>query len=106
MDPARLMQVIEQGVQSNNNTLFERVIDKEIFEKVFKGVRNQLFKELPHEDGVDMKKVIENGQKEIELQGKIREIGRKLMKEMRLSEEIEIIEEEESKLGGKFKEMQ
>ena len=39
MDPMRLMTVIDQQVQSDNVSLFERVIDKEIFEKVFKGVR-------------------------------------------------------------------
>jgi hypothetical protein len=36
------MQVIEQQVQSNNATLFERIIDKEIFDRVYKGVRQQL----------------------------------------------------------------
>jgi hypothetical protein len=36
------MTVIEQQVQTNNPTLLERVIDKDIFEKVFKGVRVQM----------------------------------------------------------------
>ncbi len=42
MDPMRLMSVIDQQVESNNVSLFERVIDKEIFDKVFKGVRTAL----------------------------------------------------------------
>lgn len=42
MDPMRLMSVIDQQVESNNGSLFERVIDKEIFDKVFKGVRTAL----------------------------------------------------------------
>jgi hypothetical protein len=40
MDPFRLMSVIDQQVESSNASLFERVIDKDIFDKVFRGVRN------------------------------------------------------------------
>ncbi len=38
----KMISIIDQQVMTNNPTLFERVIDKEVFEKVFKGVRQKL----------------------------------------------------------------
>lgn len=89
MDPARLMAVIEQQVQSNNATLLERVLDKEIFERVFKGVRQQF---IPGKEGqlaFDVSKLVglQSGQGECELQDRIREISRDLMRQMQFADD-------------------
>jgi hypothetical protein len=70
MDAGRFMGVVEQQVLTNNPTLFERVIDKEIFEKVYKGVRQGL-------PDFDVSRLVgpEAGVAENDLQNRIREIS-------------------------------
>ena len=76
---------------TNNPTLLERVIDKDIFEKVFKGVRTQL---AGGPSPFEVKRLAAEGEvAELELQGKIREVARQLMKQMRFTEEDEDDEE-------------
>ena len=88
MDPTRLMSVIEQQVATNNPTLLERVIDKEVFEKVYKGVRTQL-------SAFEVRRLAGEGEvAELELQGRIREVARQMMKQMRFTEEDDEGEEE------------
>ena len=76
---------------TNNPTLLERVIDKDIFEKVFKGVRTQL---VGGASPFEVKRLAAEGEvAELELQGKIREVARQLMKQMRFTEDDEDDEE-------------
>lgn len=76
---------------TNNPTLLERVIDKEIFEKVYKGVRTQL---VGGASPFEVKRLVAEGEvAELELQGKIRDIARQLMKQMRFTEDDEDDEE-------------
>jgi hypothetical protein len=78
-------------VATNNPTLLERVIDKDIFEKVFKGVRAQL---AGGASPFEVKRLAAEGEvAELELQGKIREVARQLMKQMRFTEDDEDDEE-------------
>jgi hypothetical protein len=85
MDPTRLMSVIEQQVATNNPTLLERVIDKDIFEKVYKGVRGQL---VGGAQGLEVRRLVGEGEvAEVELQGRIREVARQMMKQMRFTED-------------------
>jgi hypothetical protein len=78
-------------VATNNPTLLERVIDKDIFEKVFKGVRTQL---VGGASPFEVKRLAAEGEvAELELQGKIREVARQLMKQMRFTEDDEDDEE-------------
>jgi hypothetical protein len=69
------MSVIEQQVNTNNPTLLERVIDKDVFEKVYKGVRTQLV------GTYDVSLLAKPGDEaELDLQAKIRDLSRKLMR--------------------------
>ena len=81
MDPMRLMSVIDQQVESNNVSLFERVIDKEIFDKVFKGVRTALIPQ-PANLQFDVSKLIGNSkeQSETELSDRIRDLSQNILK--------------------------
>ena len=90
MDPTRLMSVIEQQVATNNPTLLERVLDKEVFEKVYKGVRTQLG------GAFEVRRLAagEGEVAEVELQGRIREVARQMMRQMRFTEEDDEGEEE------------
>ena len=73
---------------TNNPTLLERVIDKEVFEKVYKGVRTQL-------SAFEVRRLAGEGEvAELELQGRIREVARQMMKQMRFTEEDDEGEEE------------
>lgn len=85
MDAGRFMAVVEQQVLTSNPTLFERVIDKEVFERVYKGVRQGLG------EGFKVERLVgpEAGVAEIELQAKIREISRKMMKQLNFAEDDE-----------------
>jgi hypothetical protein len=75
-------------VATNNPTLLERVIDKEVFEKVYKGVRTQL-------SAFEVRRLAGEGEvAELELQGRIREVARQMMKQMRFTEEDDEGEEE------------
>ena len=95
MDPTRLMSVIEQQVATNNPTLLERVIDKDIFEKVYKGVRGQL---VGGAQGFEVRRLVGEGEAaEVELQGRIREVARQMMKQMRFTEEDDEEDDEEIK---------
>ena len=70
---------------TNNPTLLERVIDKDIFEKVYKGVRTQL---VGGASPFEVKRLAAEGElAELELQGKIREMARQLMRQMRFTED-------------------
>ena len=64
---------------TSNATLFERVVDKDMFEKVFKGVRTSLFA-MPE----SFQKFAEGGAPD-ELQAKIRSEARDMMRKMRLA---------------------
>ena len=85
MDPMRLMSVIDQQVESNNVSLFERVIDKEIFDKVFKGVRTALIPQ-PANLQFDVSKLLGSSkeQSETELSERIRDLSQNILKQMNL----------------------
>jgi len=83
MDAGRFMGVVEQQVLTSNPTLFERVVDKEIFDRVYKGVRQSLDFKVDRLIGPDAAAA------EADLQARIRDISRTLMKQLNFAEDDE-----------------